>query len=54
MDNQQQQRINEAAQHFTDAAVAAYRATSDGTVVAQRLAAQTEYFFQTVTSQLLL
>jgi hypothetical protein len=40
MDSQRQQRISEAAQRFTDAAVAAYRATSDRTVVAQRLTAR--------------
>ena len=49
MDNQQQQRINRAAQEFTDALVAAYKTTSDSTVVAQQLGAkQIEYFFDTV------
>jgi DNA repair exonuclease SbcCD ATPase subunit len=53
MDNQQQQRINRAAQEFTDALVAAYKTTSDSTVVAQQLGAkQIEYFFDTVISNL--
>ena len=48
MDDQQWQRINGAAQEFTDALVAAYRTTSDGTAAAQRLGAQQiEYFFDT-------
>jgi hypothetical protein len=43
---QQQQRINRAAQEFTDALVAAYRTTSESTAVAQQLGAQqVEYFF---------
>jgi hypothetical protein len=53
MDNQQQQRINRAAQEFTDALVAAYKTTSDSTVVAQQLGAQQiEYFFDTVINNL--
>src|SRR5829696_29887 len=54
MDDQQQlQRINRAAQEFTDALVAAYKTTSDGTVVAQQLGAQQiEYFFDTVINNL--
>jgi chromosome segregation ATPase len=53
MDNQQQQRINRAAQEFTDALVAAYETTSDSTVVAQQLGAQQiEYFFDTVINNL--
>jgi chromosome segregation ATPase len=52
MDNQQQ-RINRAAQEFTDALVAAYKTTSDSTVVAQQLGAQQiEYFFDTVINNL--
>jgi len=48
MDDQQRQRINGAAQEFTDALVAAYRTTSDGTAAAQQLGAQQiEYFFDT-------
>lgn len=53
MDNQQQQRIQAAAQQFTDALVASYRASSDRTVVAQQLGAQQiEYFFDTVINNL--
>ena len=53
MDIQQQQRINRAAQEFTDALVAAYKTTSDSTVVAQQLGAQQiEYFFDTVINNL--
>ena len=53
MDNQQQQRMNRAAQQFTDALLAAYRTTSDHTVVAQELGAQQlEYFFDTVINNL--
>ncbi|MDQ5828728.1 MAG: hypothetical protein M3324_02390 [Actinomycetota bacterium] len=53
MDNQQQQRMNRAAQEFTDALLAAYRTTSDHTVVAQELGAQQiEYFFDTVINNL--
>ena len=53
MDDQQQQRINRAAQEFTDALVAAYRRTADSTVVAQQIGAQQiEYFFNTVINNL--
>jgi len=53
MDNQQQQRMKVAAQQFTDALVAAYRTSSDRTVVAQELGAQQiEYFFNTVINNL--
>jgi hypothetical protein len=53
MDNQQQQRINRAAQEFADALVSAYKTTSDSTVVAQQLGAQQiEYFFDTVINNL--
>ncbi len=53
MDKQQQQGINRAAQEFTDALVAAYKATSDRTVAAQQLGAQQiEYFFDTVINNL--
>jgi hypothetical protein len=53
MDNQQQQRMNRAAQEFTDALVAAYKTTSDSTVVAQQLGAQQiEYFFDGVINNL--
>jgi hypothetical protein len=49
MDNQQQQRINDAAQQFTNALVAANGATSGRTVAAHELGAQlTEYFFNSV------
>src|SRR4028118_563471 len=53
MDDQHQQRINRAAQEFTDALVAAYRTTADSTAVVQELGAQQiEYFFNTVISNL--
>src|SRR3712207_1437676 len=53
MDNQQQQRMNRAAQEFTDALLAAYRTTSENTAVAQQLGAQQlEYFFNTVINNL--
>ena len=53
MDDQQQQRINRAAQEFTDALVAAYKTASDNTVAAQQLGAQQiEYFFDTVIGNL--
>ena len=53
MDIQQQQRMNRAAQEFTDALVAAYKTTSDSTVVAQQLGAQQiEYFFDGVINNL--
>src|SRR3712207_8313338 len=53
MDNQQQQKMNRAAQEFTDALLAAYRTTSENTAVAQQLGAQQiEYFFNTVIDNL--
>jgi chromosome segregation ATPase len=53
VDDQQQQRINRAAQEFTDALVAAYRTASDNTAVAQQLGArQIEYFFDAVIGNL--
>src|SRR5919106_134825 len=53
MDNQQQQRINAAAQQFTDALVAASRATSDRSVAAQKLGTQmTGSFFNSVMNNL--
>ncbi len=53
MDDQQRQRIDGAAQEFTDALVAAYRTTADGTAAAQQLGArQIEYFFNTVMNNL--
>ena len=53
MDDQQRQRIDGVAQEFTDALVAAYRTTSDGTAAAQHLGAQQiEYFFNTVMNNL--
>src|SRR5215204_1917056 len=53
MDKQQQQRINAAAQQFTDALVAASRATSDRSVAAQKLGTQmTGYFFNSVMDNL--
>ena len=54
MDNQQQQRINAATQQFTEALVAASRATSDRSVAAQKLGTQmTGYFFNSVMNNLL-
>jgi hypothetical protein len=53
MDNQQQQRMNRAAQEFTDALLAAYRTTSENTAAVQELSAQQlEYFFNTVIDNL--
>jgi len=53
MDNQQQQKINAAAQQFTEALVAASRATSDRGVAAQKLGTQmTGYFFNSVINNL--
>src|SRR5215211_1850018 len=53
MDNQQQQRINAAAQQFTDALVAASRTTSGRSVAAQKLGTQmTGYFFNSVMDNL--
>jgi chromosome segregation ATPase len=53
MDDKQRQRIDGVAREFTDALVAAYRTTSDGTAAAQQLGAQqVEYFFNTVMNNL--
>src|SRR3712207_5828171 len=53
MDSQQQQRMNKAAQEFTDALLAAYRTTSENTAAVQQLGAQQiEYFFNTVINNL--
>jgi hypothetical protein len=53
MYDQQQQRINRAAQEFTEALVAAYKTTSESTAVAQELGArQIEYFFDAVIGNL--
>jgi hypothetical protein len=53
MDSQQQQRMNRAAQEFTDALLAAYRTTSENTAAVQELSAQQlEYFFNTVINNL--
>ena len=53
MDDQQRQRINGAAQEFTEALVAAYRTASDNTAVAQQLGAQQiEFFFDAVMGNL--
>jgi hypothetical protein len=40
VDDQQQQRINRAAQEFIDALVAAYRTASDNTAAAQQVSAR--------------
>ena len=53
MDEQQQQKINRAAQEFTDALVAAYRATSGRAAAAQEVGArQIEHFFDAVIGNL--
>ena len=53
MDDQQQQRINRAAQEFTDALVAAYEATSGHAAAAQEVGArQMELFFDAVMGNL--
>jgi chromosome segregation ATPase len=53
VDDQQRQTMNRAAQQFTDALVAAYRAASYNTAAAQQLGAQQiEYFFDAVMGNL--
>src|ERR687897_2191287 len=53
MDEQQQQKINRAAQEFTDALVEAYRATSGRAAAAQEVGArQIEHFFDAVIGNL--
>jgi hypothetical protein len=53
MDEQQQQRINEAAQQFTDALIGSYKAVSDRAVSAQEPGAQlTQDFFNRVVDNL--
>ena len=53
MDEQQQQRINEAAQQFTDALVESYKAVSDRAVSAQQPGIQlTQDFFNRVVDNL--
>jgi DNA repair exonuclease SbcCD ATPase subunit len=52
MDDKQRQRIDGVAREFTDALVAAYRTTSDGTAAQQLGAQQVEYFFNTVMNNL--
>jgi ABC-type transporter Mla subunit MlaD len=53
MDEQQQQRVNEAAQEFTDALVQSFRTTADRTVEAQEQGAQlTQDFFNRVIENL--
>jgi methyl-accepting chemotaxis protein len=53
MDDRQQQRIDRAAQEFTDALLASYRAASDRTVAAQELGTQEiEHFFDAVIDNL--
>lgn len=53
MDEQQQQRINEAARQFTDALIASYRTVSDRGVAAQEPGAQlTQDFFNSVINSL--
>ena len=53
MAEQQQQRVNEAAQEFTDALVQSFRTTADRTVGAQEQGAQlTQDFFNRVIENL--
>jgi hypothetical protein len=53
MDEQQQQRVNQAAEEFADALRESYRAVSERGESAQELNAQlTEQFFNTVNDQL--
>ena len=53
MDEQQQQRINEAAQQFTNALVESYRAVSGRAVSAQEPGAHlTQDFFNRVVNNL--
>src|SRR5919199_1206494 len=53
MDEQQQQRISEAAQQFADALVHSFRAVSDRTVATQEQGAQlTQEFFNRVIENL--
>jgi hypothetical protein len=53
MTEQQQQRINEAAQRFTEALLESYRAATDRTVSAQELNARlTQQFFNAVVDNL--
>ena len=53
MDEQQQQRINEAAQQFTNALVESYRAVSGRAVSAQEPGVQlTQDFFNRVVNNL--
>ncbi len=53
MNEQQQRRVNEATEQFTDALVAPYRTVSERSVSAQQpAAALTQYFFSTVINNL--
>src|SRR5215216_7403951 len=53
MDEQQQQRVNQAAEEFADALRESYRAVSERGELAQELNAQlTERFFNTVNDHL--
>ncbi len=53
MDEQQQQRVNEAAEQFADTLVQSYRAASDRAVSAQEPGAQlTQQFFNDVINRL--
>lgn len=53
MDEQRQQRINEAAEQFTDALIASFRTVSDGAVASQERGAQlTQFFFNAVINNL--
>jgi hypothetical protein len=53
MDEQQTQRINEAAKEFSDALAASYRALSNRTVSTQEQSAQlTQEFFEAVIDNL--
>ena len=53
MDSRQQQRMNRAAQEFTDALQAAYRTSSENTAAVHELGdQQLEYFFNAVINKL--
>ncbi len=53
MDEQQQQRVNEAARQFADALAASYRTVSDRAAAAQEPGAQlTQEFFNAVINNL--
>ena len=53
MDEQRQQRINEAAEQFTDALIASFRTVSGSAIEAQERGVQlTQFFFNAVINNL--